>query len=133
MEIGPLVSRNLLSVRPQHSLAHVARAMNERNVGSAIVLVEDGRPGIITERDILRAIAEGVDPQTTPAENYMSANAITAIESWDVDEAARCMMDGKFRHLIVLDGSGAVRGLLSIRDLTAALLDELADARASSR
>ncbi len=99
--------------------------MARANVGSAVVHVTEGQPGIITERDLLRAISEGADLQTTDVDSYMTSNAISASESWDVEQAARKMIDGGFRHLLVLDGKGDVRGVLSIRDLVVALLDRL--------
>ena len=123
MEIGPLVNQRILTVGPQHSLRDAARRMHERRVGSAVVGTEDGRPGIITERDLLRAIAQGADLEITPVDEFMTANAITASASWDVKEAARRMLDGGFRHLIVLDDRGQPTGILSIRDLVEVLLD----------
>lgn len=124
MEIGPLVSRTVLTVSPHGSLAETARQMNERGVGSAVVLSEGG-PGIITERDILRAVGEGADLGSLRVEDYMTFNAITASPQWRVTDAAREMSRGGFRHLIVLDGDGNVAGVLSIRDLVPALLELL--------
>lgn len=131
MKIGSLVSTAVVSVGPTHTLAHAAQRMAERHVGSALVLVEEGHPGIITERDLLRAIAEGADASSAMVEQYMTAVAITASRSWEVTEAARLMSEGRFRHLIVLDDQG-VMGVLSMRDLVGALLEEL-DSRAGPR
>lgn len=122
LEIGALASKGLVSVGAQHSLADAARRMNEHKVGSAIVLVEEAIPGIITERDLLRSMAEGADPATTRVEQYMTAIAITASANWNVHEAAKRMVDGGFRHLIVLDDHGSPFGILSIRDLVKVLL-----------
>jgi CBS domain-containing protein len=97
--------------------------MYERRSGSALVQGEGENPGIITERDLLRAVAEGVDLGSAPVEEYMTANAITASSSWDVEKAARLMLEHGFRHLVVLDNAGRVGGILSIRDLVKALLD----------
>jgi CBS domain-containing protein len=116
-QVSALASRRVISVGPAHTLAEAARRMNRGSAGSAAVMTEDGRPGIITERDVLRAVAEGVDPEATPVESYMTSNAITVSESWDALKAAQLMLDGGFRHLIVLGESGAIEGVLSIRDL----------------
>ena len=132
MEIGPLVTQSVVTVGPDHSLAEAAARMARSNVGSAVVLMTEAQPGIVTERDLLRAIAAGAELAATPVERYMTSNAISASESWDVEQAARKMIDGGFRHLIVLDGSGQVRGVLSIRDLVAALLERMADQRSPS-
>jgi CBS domain-containing protein len=123
VNIGPLVTSRVLSIGPDRSLFDTARLMTDHKVGAAVVTTEDGRPGIITERDVLRAIADGADPGSTPVERYMTANAITASPAWDVTEAAHRMIDGGFRHLIVLDADGQVGGILSIRDLVRTLLD----------
>jgi CBS domain-containing protein len=121
--IGPLVSRALLQVGPQESIAEAARQMTARKVGSAMVMTDEG-PGIITERDVLRAVAAGADLDNVRVEGYMTHNAITAFEDWDLGEAARRMADGGFRHLIVLGHGGQVEGILSIRDLLKGLLRE---------
>ena len=118
------MSRTLLQVTPGQSLQETARQMTARRVGSAIVVTDEG-PSIITERDILRAVA-GVDLGTARVEDYMTHNAITAFEDWDLHEAAQQMADGGFRHLIVLGRGGQVEGILSIRDLLKALLREAA-------
>ena len=123
MQIGPIVNRALLEVAPRDSIAEAARHMTARKVGSAIVMTDEG-PGIITERDILRAVAAGGDLETARVEDYMTHNAITAFEDWDLREAAECMSTGGFRHLIVLGSGGQVEGILSIRDLLMALLQE---------
>jgi CBS domain-containing protein len=125
MKIGPVVSRAVLQVSPQDSITHAARQMTARRVGSAIVMTDEG-PGIITERDILRAVARDADLGKARVEEYMTHNAITAFEDWDVGEAARRMADGGFRHLIVLAKGGQVEGILSIRDLLRAVLRDSA-------
>ena len=123
MEIGPVISRTILRVEAGQSLAVTARQMTERRVGSAIVMTDEGA-SIITERDILRAVADGGNLEEVRVDAYMTHNAITAFEDWDLREAARRMADGGFRHLIVLNPSGQVAGVLSIRDLLLALLEE---------
>jgi CBS domain-containing protein len=122
LAVGAMASREVLCVGPAHPIRRVAQMMADRNVGSAVVLTEDGRPGIITERDLLRALADGVDPESTAVESYMTATAITASPNWSAQEAARCMLARNFRHLVVVGDQGRVEGVLSIRDLFAALL-----------
>ncbi len=125
MEIGPLVSPRLLTVGPRHPLRDVARKMTERRIGSAVVICDDGRPGIITERDVLRAVADGADPETARVEDYMTATPITASPHCDVHRAAARMREGGVRHLVVVDDDGNCIGVLSIRDLVQSLLEEL--------
>jgi CBS domain-containing protein len=123
MEVGALATTSVLTVRPDDSLKEVARRMSERNVGAAAVITDDGSPGIITERDLMRAMAAGDDPESARVEDFMTANAITASASWSVGEAARTMIHGRFRHLLVLGPAGEIAGILSIRDLVESLLE----------
>lgn len=120
MEIRDLVVRDLVTVGPAHTLAQAAKLMNGKRVGSAIVLTDES-PGILSERDVLRAVAEGADPNSATVGDYMTWNAIVANSQWDTMEAARTMLQHGFRHLLVIDGSSEV-GILSIRDLMAGLL-----------
>ena len=120
MEIRDLVVRDLVTVGPTHTLAQAAKLMNGKRVGSAIVLTEES-PGILSERDVLRAVAEGADPEAATVGDYMTWNAIVATSEWDTMEAARTMLEHGFRHLVVIDGDHEV-GILSIRDLMAGIL-----------
>ena len=102
-------------------LSVVARAHAKR-VGSAIVLTDEN-PGILSERDVLRAVADGADPAVATVGDYMTWNAIVATSDWEVMQAARTMLANGFRHLVVIDGSSTQEvGILSIRDLMAGLL-----------
>jgi|AntDryMetagUQ889_1029465.scaffolds.fasta_scaffold18752_2 CBS domain-containing protein len=124
MLIGPLTERNILLVDADATLASAAEQMWARHCGSAVVIGPDDKPGIITERDLLHALAEGSDPRTTPVSSYMTSDAVTVTASWEVVDAARRMIQGGFRHLIVMDERGELTGVVSIRDMVAALVEE---------
>src|SRR6266542_3802846 len=94
--------------------------MSAKRVGSAIVLTDES-PGILSERDVLRAVAEGADTSVVTVGDYMTWNAIVATSEWDTLEAARTMMEHGFRHLVVVDGDHQI-GVLSIRDLMSGIL-----------
>jgi CBS domain-containing protein len=122
MEIRDLVVRDLVTVGPAHTLTQAAKLMGAKRVGSAIVLTDEN-PGILSERDVLRAVADGADPSVATVGDYMTWNAIVATSDWDVMQAARTMLANGFRHLVVIDGSSTQEvGILSIRDLMAGLL-----------
>jgi CBS domain-containing protein len=122
MEIRDLVVRDLVTVGPTHTLAQAAKLMGAKRVGSAIVLTDES-PGILSERDVLRAVAEGADPKVATVGDYMTWNAIVATSEWDTMTAARTMLEHGFRHLLVIDGASSSEvGILSIRDLMAGLL-----------
>lgn len=122
--IAPLINRRVVSVGPSQTLSELARIMIENRVGAAVVMTEDGAPGIVTERDMLRAASDGVDLTSTTVDRYMTDRAITASETWEVEDAARRMIEGHFRHLVVMDEGGRVAGILSVRDLMPALLGD---------
>jgi len=73
-------------------------------------------PGIITERDILVALGDGLDPDAEIVSEHLTREVVYAAPDWSLEEAAAAMMRGGFRHLIVLDGGETV-GILSVRDV----------------
>jgi CBS domain-containing protein len=116
------MTRELLTVGSGDGLAHVIRRMAERNVGAALVVDGERLVGIVTERDVLRAVAAGID-----LDGHVSTRMThgpDTIESTDsVEHAAVLMIHGGFRHLPVVD-DGVPVGILSIRDLVrVALVD----------
>lgn len=124
MQIGPLVTRAVLTVEEGDSLSEAAVWMMERGVGSAVV-VEDGRPtGIVTDRDALRVIARGLDPGAVRVGDCVSKRLRTVPMTLDVVEAARLMREKGFRHLVVVDEAGVLAGVFSMRDLIVGLLEE---------
>ena len=124
MEIGPLVTRAVLTVAAGDSLRTAAVSMIERGVGSAVV-VTDGKPtGIITDREALRAVAEGADVDAATVGEYVSGKLTTVTPEVEVVEAGRIMREKAFRHLVVVDGDGALMGVFSMRDLVVGLLQE---------
>lgn len=103
-----------------HTLREAARMMTARGVGSAIVNDPDGAgPGIITERDILRAFAEDPDAGETRVGAHVTASVVYAEPGWSLDQAAVAMLEGGFRHLVVMRG-GEVAGVISVRDIVRA-------------
>jgi CBS domain-containing protein len=107
----------VLTVGPGHSLREAAAAMWGRRVGAAIVNdPELPGPGVITERDILRAVAQGKDPDQERVADHLTANLTFAGREWSLEHAAETMINGGFRHLVVVNGSDVV-GILSMRDI----------------
>ncbi len=98
------------------SLANVAGRMRFNEVGSLIVFDGDRFVGIITERDLARAMADGVDPERTPALQYMTVDPIGVNPETDVHQVARRMLELGVRHLPVVMGDTVV-GMVSARDL----------------
>ena len=99
-------------------LTDAAERMQNEQVGSVVVTVGDRFAGILTERDLTRAVAEGADPKADTAGDYMTAAPAAVHLDADVHEVASAMFEFQCRHLPVLsDRGGQVIGMVSIRDL----------------
>ncbi len=107
----------VLTVGPNHTVRDAAAAMNKRNVGAAIVIdPELPGPGVITERDVLRSVAAGEDPDRELVSDHLTSELTFAAPDWSLEHAATAMVRGGFRHLIVVE-SGEIYGVLSMRDI----------------
>jgi CBS domain-containing protein len=111
------MSEVVLTVGPGHTLRETASAMCRRSVGAAVVVdPEAPGPGVITERDILRSLADGEDPDSERVAAHLTTDLTFAAPDWSLEEAAAAMVRGRFRHLVVVDG-GELVGILSMRDI----------------
>ena len=118
------MSRDLLTVSPGDSLSEVAQRMVDRDVGAVLVMDGSDLAGILTERDVLRAVAAGVEEKTVVSD-WMTRDPETMAPEDTTQQAAVLMIHGGFRHLPLVDG-GDVVGMLSIRDLMRVVLDNAA-------
>lgn len=118
------MSRNLLTVAPDDRLGEAARRMDARGVGAVLVLDGERLSGILTERDLLKAVARGFSEAARVAD-WMTKNPETIEASDSTDHAAALMIHGGFRHLPVLE-EGKVAGIISIRDLMRVALEDSA-------
>jgi CBS domain-containing protein len=117
------MTRAALTDRPDDDLAAAARKMWEQQTGSLLVLEGEELVGIITERDVLRAVATGT-PLDTPVSELMSRDLITVEPGTSLREAARIMTEKWIRHLPVLE-AGQLVGVVSQRDLAGVLAGAL--------
>jgi CBS domain-containing protein len=118
------MSRDLLSVGADERIAAAARRMVDRGVGAVLVMDGERLAGILTERDVLQAVAEGRAEDATVGER-MTRQPETVEASESTGHAASLMIHGGFRHLPVTE-SGAVVGIVSIRDLMRVVLEDSA-------
>ncbi|GIU85479.1 MAG: histidine kinase [Acidimicrobiales bacterium] len=121
--VADVMSRDLACVGRDDPLASAARTMVSKRVGSVLV-TSDGSAdgvllGILTERDVLRAVAKGANPEATAVREWMTEDPATADPSTDTEEAAKVMLVGGFRHLPVVD-AGRPIGMVSLRDVLSA-------------
>ena len=118
------MSRDLLTAEPGDRLEEVAQRMVDRDVGAVIVLEGERLVGILTERDVLRAVAVGIQDDTIVSD-WMTRDPETMDPDDTTQHAAVLMIHGGFRHMPLVEGDRVV-GMLSIRDLMRVVLDNAA-------
>lgn len=117
MQVRDGMSSMVLSIGPEHTIRDAARLMAERRVGAAVVAdPEAPGVGIFTERDLLDSLGNGQDPDQEKVKDHLTSSLVYASPDWSLEEAAVAMVQGGFRHLVVLDG-GHVTGVVSMRDI----------------
>lgn len=123
MQVRNLMKAPVVTIEPGRSVREAARLMQDNVIGS-VVVHEGGRAvGIMTERDVLRAVAEGRDVEQTSVDDLMTKNLVTGAPNWDVVVAASVMTAHRIRHLVVQE-QDRVLGVLSLRDVLSTFLPE---------
>jgi CBS domain-containing protein len=112
--LADIVKPNFITVAPEDTLGEVAERMTRQNTGAVIVKDFGRLIGILTERDMLRAMAARVHTSDARVRQWMTADPVTAAPDMDLDEAAQVMLDNGFRHLPVVEGQN-VLGVVSLR------------------
>jgi CBS domain-containing protein len=118
------MSRDLLTVEAGLPVVAVAQRMADRNVGAVLVLEAGRLAGIMTERDLMRAVARGLRDDAVVGE-CMTPDPDTIAPDDTIEHAAVLMIHGGYRHLPVVDGHDVV-GVLSIRDLLQIVVEDSA-------
>jgi CBS domain-containing protein len=126
--------RDVLTAAPHYPLRQTVQMLSQRRVGAVVVADAAGVVlGILSERDIVRAIAlQGDDALGEPTSKYMTAHPTTVGEDADIDELMQLMTQGRFRHLPVVEG-GRLVGIVSIGDVVKHHVDALNRERDSLR
>ncbi|MGH2677288.1 MAG: CBS domain-containing protein [Actinomycetota bacterium] len=123
MRISDVMTEAAVTDRPDDTLQQAAGKMREQQTGSLLVLDGQDLVGIVTERDVLKAVATAT-PLDTPVSEVMSKDLITVEPGTSLREAARIMTERWIRHLPVLE-SGRLVGIVSQRDLAGVLAGAL--------
>jgi CBS domain-containing protein len=123
MRVRDVASSAVVVVGPEHSVGEAARMMERHHVGSAVVTDAEQLAGILTERDVLKVVAQRADPEATKVADRMTRDVVTVGPDWDLIEAAEEMARRRIRHLVVFEG-GQLLGVLSVRDVLPHLLPE---------
>jgi CBS domain-containing protein len=124
MKVSEIMTKATVTDAAQDTLAEAAARMWNAQTGSLLVMEGEHLLGILTERDVLRAIAHGMDPLQVPVKDLMRTDVITVGPQTTLKEAAKLMATKWIRHLPVMEGSKVV-GILSQRDLTGVLAEAL--------
>ncbi|HVM17987.1 MAG TPA: CBS domain-containing protein [Gaiellaceae bacterium] len=118
--LADVMRTEFIAVAPEDTLGEVAQRMVEEGKGGAVLVKDFGRLiGILTERDLLKAMAGRVHTSDARVREWMTPDPVTAPPEMPVDEAQRIMLDRNFRHLPVVDGERLV-GIVSLRRLAQA-------------
>lgn len=124
MQVGDIMSRDVKTISADATFAQVATMLRE-NAISSVMIIDGERPaGILTERDVVNVVAEGLDPATIRVGDRMTRDLATVESRSDILDAARLMAGRRIRHLPVVD-AGHVAGIISIRDLTSWAVEEI--------
>ncbi|MFL5799514.1 MAG: cyclic nucleotide-binding/CBS domain-containing protein [Actinomycetota bacterium] len=117
MQVGDIMTRDVKTASPSDSFADVARILHDNRISSVIVLEGDRVTGIVTERDLVNVVADGIDPRERTVGQRPTRDLATVEPRTDIADAAKIMAERGIRHLPVLD-RGSLAGIVSIRDLT---------------
>lgn len=123
MNLGDLVGDAPFVCGPDTTISDAARAMEGSDLGSLAVVEGMQLLGLITERDIRRAVAESVDLEGTEVSDVMSGDPDTFDPDLDVWDAAAWIAESGYRHLPVVADDGSLLGVVSVRSLMTALID----------
>ncbi len=120
--VREIMNSRLTTCDAEATVGEAATLMGERAVGSVLIVDGERLLGILTERDIVRALTNAHDAPTRPVSEWMTKGPSTVDPETSVKEALRVMVDGGFRHLPVCEDDRVV-GMVSIRDVAGSMAD----------
>jgi CBS domain-containing protein len=117
LKVRDAMTEKVLTITPERSLREAAKFMTEHKVGAAVIMDPEAQgPGIVTERDLVRSLGSGENPDNELVKDHLTSNATFADGDWSLQEAADAMAEGGFRHLVVIENGECV-GIISMRDI----------------
>jgi CBS domain-containing protein len=120
LEAGEVMTRRILAVKPEDTLGELAERMAAEDLGSALVVDYGRLIGIVTSRDVLRAIGARVHPSEARIREWMTSEPSAAASDTPAADAARIMLRGGFHHLPVVEGERPV-GVVGLRAVIGAV------------
>ena len=126
MQVGDIMTRDVKTCSIDHTFADAASVLHDHHISSVIIIDGDGRvAGIVTERDLVNVVADGLDPRELALTDRMTSDLTTLSPRDDLTDAATLMESKDIRHLPVVDQGGKLAGIVSVRDLWHWALDEM--------
>lgn len=117
MTVSDIMTDAAITDAPDDTIAQASAKMWQQQTGSLLIMDGDRLAGIVTERDVLRTVAEGKDPNTSSLRDIMTPDVVTVPQDTSLKDAAAIMFEKWFRHLPVVSADGKVVGIISLRDL----------------
>src|SRR5205823_9349156 len=114
--LSDLMTSDVLTVAPEDTIGEAAQKMVDREVSSAAVSDYGRLIGILTERDLTRAVAGRVHTSEARVREWMTPDPVTLPKDAPAEEAARVMLEQKFRHIPIVEDEHTI-GIVSIRDV----------------
>ena len=133
MTVSDLMTAAAVTDAPDDTLAEASARMWQQQTGSLLIMEGDKLNGIVTERDVLRVVAEGKDPKATTVREIMTTDLVTVSPNESIKGAAEIMFQKWFRHLPVVTDEGEVVGILSLRDLLSLVAEGMDEPNALER
>lgn len=127
MSLLQIADTNPTVTSPDTTVQEAMQKMLDNGVGAICVLDSERRvAGIFTERDVMRELAtRGFDPKSTPVRDLMTTEVEMATDQTTEAEALAIMLERHYRHLPIIDKNAKLLGMLSIRHVLEARIDEL--------
>lgn len=123
---------DVFAIAPDATVAELVQTLAERRVGALLVRGADGAiAGIVSERDIVRALGARESVLHDPVASIMTSDVVTVSHDADVSDLMRLMTDRRIRHVPVMDDDDALLGVVSIGDVVKNRMDELEAERAA--
>ena len=124
--------QQIYSIAPDATVADLVRALVEHRIGALLVLdSSDAIAGIVSERDVVRALGNDPGALTSPVASIMTSDVVTTSPDAEVAQLMQIMTKRRIRHIPVVDDSGSVTGLVSIGDIVKNRMDELETERSA--
>jgi CBS domain-containing protein len=116
-QIEEIMNKEVATAKPDDPLVAAAKTMLERKIGCVIVVQQEKVIGIVTESDLVRCAASGHDPNHTIVKDIMKTPPVTCTPQAPVEEAYAHMRRNNIRHLPIVDRSGTLVGIVTMKDL----------------